>query len=369
MTKIHEETIGIAGGTVNADEISFTPAGDIAATDVQGAIEEVDDEKLAKLLAAFTVATELTIAAGAVTITQSMHKIDTQADGASDDLDTINGGSEGALLIIRAEHTDRTIVLKDSTGNLDLWTGDIELDETNKYLILTYDETLLKWIIAGGAGLNVVSDAVYGTGWNGVMKRAPSKNSVYDEMEKKVERITSVDNEIARFDSTGGDVQGYTSNAPTVSDEGLADFSGGLKVADPTDEHGVGDRGFNDGRYLAFDEIIQAASDTLTVAEVKGMQISNYGQGAANNLQGLPTAAKGMSFAAVCGTAQAAHYFRFQAAANDKFYLDGVAGSDNGSVSIAVPVVGATIYFFTFQTGATTWDWYASTIAGNWVAV
>jgi hypothetical protein len=138
---------------------------------------------------------------------------------------------------------------------------------------------------------------------------------------------------------------------------------------DPTDEHGVGDRGFTDGRYLAFDEIIQAASDTLTVAEVKGMQISNYGQGAENNLQGLPTAAKGMSFAAVCGTAQAAHYFRFQAAANDKFYLDGVAGSDNGSVSIAVPVVGATIYFFTFQTGATAWDWYASTIAGNWVAV
>lgn len=126
--------------------------------------------------------------------------------------------------------------------------------------------------------------------------------------------------------------------------------------------------GFNDERYLAFDEIIQAASDTLTATECKGKQINNYGQAAANNLQALPAAAEGMSFPAVCGTAQAAHYFRFQAAASDKIYLDGVAGSDNGYVSIAVPVVGATIQFFTFQTGASAWDWAAITITGSWIA-
>jgi hypothetical protein len=174
------------------------------------------------------------------------------------------------------------------------------------------------------------------------------------------------DSDINDPDIDGGTIDG-TVIGDTVPEAGV--FTTLKASTDPVDEHGIGDRGFTDGRYLAFDEIIQAASDTLTVAEVKGMQISNYGQGAENNLQGLPTAAEGMSFAAVCGTAQAAHYFRFQAAANDKFYLDGVAGSDNGSVSIAAPVVGATIYFFTFQTGATAWDWYASTIAGNWVAV
>lgn len=33
--------------------------------------------------------------------------------------------------------------------------------------------------------------------------------------------ITSVDNAIARFNGTGGQLQGYTSNAPTVSDTGV----------------------------------------------------------------------------------------------------------------------------------------------------
>jgi len=116
------------------------------------------------------------------------------------------------------------------------------------------------------------------------------------------------------------------------------------------------------------DEIIQATSDTLTAAEVKGIIISNYGQGAGDNLQVLPTAAEGMSFVAVCGTAQAANYFRFQADTNDKIYLDGTAGSDNGSVSIAAPVVGAMIVFFTFQTGAGAYDWAATIISGTWVA-
>lgn len=118
----------------------------------------------------------------------------------------------------------------------------------------------------------------------------------------------------------------------------------------------------------AIDEIIQASSDTLTVAEVKSTLISNYGQGAADNLQALPTAEEGMSFMAVCGTAQAANYFGFQADTNDKIYLDGTAGSDNGIVKIAAPVVGAKIYFHTFQTGAGAWDWMADTITGAWVA-
>lgn len=123
-----------------------------------------------------------------------------------------------------------------------------------------------------------------------------------------------------------------------------------------------------DGGSFRHDEIIKASSDTLTVAEVENTIISNYGQGASDNLQAFPTAAEGMSFRAVCGTAQAAHYFRFQADTNDKVYLDGVAGNDNGYVEIAVPVVDAYIDFYTFKTGATTWDWAAQTGFGNWAA-
>jgi len=123
-----------------------------------------------------------------------------------------------------------------------------------------------------------------------------------------------------------------------------------------------------DGTAIGFNEVIQATSDTLTAAEVKGTQISNYGQGAADNLQALPTAAKGMSFILICGTAQAANYYGVQADTNDKIYLDGTAGSDNGIVKIAAPVVGAAIAFYTFQTGTSTYDWFANSVSGVWIA-
>jgi hypothetical protein len=118
----------------------------------------------------------------------------------------------------------------------------------------------------------------------------------------------------------------------------------------------------------AIDEIVQASSDTLTAAELRGTFINNFGQGAADNLQTLPTAAEGMSFVLICGTAQAANYFGVQADTNDKIYLDGTAGSDNGIVKIAAPVVGAAIAFYTFQTGTSTYDWFANSVSGVWIA-
>ena len=84
--------------------------------------------------------TELTIASGAVTISQTYHDIDTEGDASSDDLDTISGATEGRILILRANHTDRTVVLKNGTGNLDIG-GDIYLDDINKRVILIGDSS------------------------------------------------------------------------------------------------------------------------------------------------------------------------------------------------------------------------------------
>ena len=67
---------------------------------------------------AWTAASELTIASGTVTITQSLHRIDTEGDAAIDELDTISGSADGKLLAIRAEHADRTVVIKHNTGNI-----------------------------------------------------------------------------------------------------------------------------------------------------------------------------------------------------------------------------------------------------------
>ena len=90
-------------------------------------------------------AAELTIAAGVITKTKSYHFIDTAADAATDDLDTINGGSDGDVLFLEAEHTDRTVILKDGTGNLQLG-GDIYLTSTGLVVTLIYNGTLSKWL-------------------------------------------------------------------------------------------------------------------------------------------------------------------------------------------------------------------------------
>jgi hypothetical protein len=63
---------------------------------------------------------ELTISGGEITVTQSYHQVDTQGDAATDDLDTINGGTIGQILILRAQSDSRTVIVKDGTGNLRL---------------------------------------------------------------------------------------------------------------------------------------------------------------------------------------------------------------------------------------------------------
>lgn len=93
---------------------------------------------------------ELTIATGAITVTGSYHNVDTEADGASDDLDTINGGTDGAKLVLRANHTDRTVVVKDGTGNLQI-AGDMTLDNTQDTITLIFDNTLSAWLELGRA--------------------------------------------------------------------------------------------------------------------------------------------------------------------------------------------------------------------------
>ena len=64
--------------------------------------------------------TELTISAGAVTISKTArmiwHTIDTEGDAATDDLDTINGGNPGQFLLIQAEDSGRTVVCKNGAA-------------------------------------------------------------------------------------------------------------------------------------------------------------------------------------------------------------------------------------------------------------
>ncbi|MQB01654.1 MAG: hypothetical protein GEU78_15420 [Actinobacteria bacterium] len=99
-----------------------------------------------KLNAAVVVgpATTITIAAGVVTVTGSYHTVDTEGSAASDDLDTINGGVTGQLLVLNAINSARTVVMKNGTGNISLAGSDFVMDHRNDRIMLQFD--------AAGAG-------------------------------------------------------------------------------------------------------------------------------------------------------------------------------------------------------------------------
>jgi hypothetical protein len=93
---------------------------------------------------------ELTISAGVVTVDEAAFwTIDTESDAGEDELDTINGGTGGMVIVVAAAHTDRTVEIKDGTGNILTANGDdIRLDSTSKLVWLYYDGT--NWRVIGG---------------------------------------------------------------------------------------------------------------------------------------------------------------------------------------------------------------------------
>ena len=70
---------------------------------------------------------ELTIdSGGAVTVTQTRHTIDTFADAATDNLDTINGGSAEDIIVLSSAASTRNTTIRDTSvsgGNI-LLAGD-----------------------------------------------------------------------------------------------------------------------------------------------------------------------------------------------------------------------------------------------------
>lgn len=83
----------------------------------------------------------LTIAAGAITVTGSRHTVDTEASAATDDLDTINGGTAGDILILSSVNSARDVTVKDGTGNLTL-AGDFLFSNVGDFMMLYRGATL-----------------------------------------------------------------------------------------------------------------------------------------------------------------------------------------------------------------------------------
>jgi len=136
-------------------------------------------------------------------------------------------------------------------------------------------------------------------------------------------------------------------------------------VGGTIDNAAIGGTTANTIRAL-LDEDAEPTSDTLTANQCSGGLISNYGQTDDALIQ-LPTIAAGYNFTSLLGTT-VAKYYRIKAATNDKIYLDGVAGADNGYVGVASAAAGNCIQFVSFQTGAGAYDWMAVSVSGPWAA-
>lgn len=81
-----------------------------------------------------------TIASGAITIDSMYHKVETESGAATDDLDTINGGTLGQILILKTNDSSHDVTLKDGTGNLNL-AGDFTLDNGQDTITLLCEGT------------------------------------------------------------------------------------------------------------------------------------------------------------------------------------------------------------------------------------
>lgn len=118
------------------------------------------------------VGSELTIVSGVVTIASTystFYDIDTESDAATDDLDTINGGDNGEIIIIRAENAARTVLVKHGADNISLkGAQDLPLVDQTQLLMLRYDGS--NWVeVSAGADRLAVFGGVLGVDDGGII--------------------------------------------------------------------------------------------------------------------------------------------------------------------------------------------------------
>lgn len=132
------------GATVIAGSTAWSSIGDKAAQ-IDGDNTFTNDNTFSGDVA-FLDEGELTIATGAITVTAVNHTIDTESDAATDDLDTVNGGTDGMLLFMSTENDARDVVIKHNTGNILTPDGqDFTLATTQEATQLIFSAALSKW--------------------------------------------------------------------------------------------------------------------------------------------------------------------------------------------------------------------------------
>ncbi|KKM10168.1 hypothetical protein LCGC14_1722110 [marine sediment metagenome] len=105
----------------------------------------------------------LTVAAGVIAVTGSFHSVAPES-GGSDQVDTINGGIDGMVSLLRPDTDAQVIDLMHGTGNIEVQgEDDIRLDNTEHVAWLVYDGTLGKWLVSNpGTAAHIHASATTG---------------------------------------------------------------------------------------------------------------------------------------------------------------------------------------------------------------
>ena len=101
--------------------------------------------------------TTLTISGGVISLgTNGFYVVNTQSNAGTDNLDTINGGEVGEIILLSALNASRTVVLRDGNGNIQLTGGqDLPLVDTEQMIMLRYNGT--NWAEVSGGGDRIMS--------------------------------------------------------------------------------------------------------------------------------------------------------------------------------------------------------------------
>lgn len=142
-TSVKSFTTKLAGDTINAAHVN----------DIQDEVVAVEQDLINGLSRLRLASSTLTIASDAITVTKSLHAVDTESAAASDVLSTITAGTgvgAGHLLTLYAANAARVVTVTDATGNLQLFGGDCILGSAKKSILLRYDGT--NWVEIARAG-------------------------------------------------------------------------------------------------------------------------------------------------------------------------------------------------------------------------
>jgi len=90
---------------------------------------------------------DLTITSGTIDVTNTYHTIATESGASTDDLDTINGGRDGMIVILRPRVDGETVFVKHDVGNILCQGSDINLTSTASNVTLIYDDTAGFWFV------------------------------------------------------------------------------------------------------------------------------------------------------------------------------------------------------------------------------